>query len=266
MQFLKRKNQEQLIDELCNKYNLERFEVLGIIKNAIAEIYGFSNVSISDEGSLIGLVIEGRNKYKIKYYNVSKDKYKSFKDMLSKKLLELSFKKIISYFESIVQSNRNMIYGRVKDIKDGNVRFKLYNVHNKEIKNFVAELPISEKHFFSNEYHQKLYTYEDEGFLFFVPKRFKVIQKNGIFKVKVVRVHEQVIRHKINSIFKELKEKLGKSYGYNKCIIDLKKKRITLFVRMFFSDKIQAFFKEELGELDDFEIIYINEYKKRGDG
>jgi hypothetical protein len=258
---LGKENIQVLIDELCCKYNLESFEIRDIIKTAIIKTYNFINVSISEDGYLLGLKNNDTSYYEIQYYNMSKKKYNQFKELLEKQLLSYSLEKIKKYFFSIVKTNHNILYARPARITKEQVEFKFFNRNQKEIKNFYALLDIRSENFFGNEFKQELFKYEDEGFLFYIPKREKIIQDNGRFRVKIIRVHEQIIRHKINSIFNKLKN-LGNTYGYTKCIIDLKRRRITLFINMFFSKKIQDFFKEELQEIDNFEIVYINSKKK----
>jgi hypothetical protein len=231
-----------------------------IIKKAVSKTYGFLDVSLSQTGYFIGLS-DKQGYYKTEYYIMSNEKHKLFKRLLNEQLMQFSLNKIKTFFLGILKANKNILFGHpVKITKDNKVEFEFYNKNNKKINNFFAQVEIKPNNFFSNEFKEELFKYDSEGFLFYIPKREKIKQKNGRFEVKAIRVHEQVVRHKINSIFNKLKE-LGKSYGYNKCIIDLKRKRVTLFVKMYFSKKIQDFFKEELAELDDFEIIYINDTK-----
>lgn len=74
--------------------------------------------------------------------------------------------------------------------------------------------------------------------MLYIPKREKIKMSNGIFKVNAFRKHPEIIRLKLNSLFKEIKETLGKAYGYEKLLINLKEKNNNNFKSFLFrSDK-----------------------------
>lgn len=264
MTFLEKEQYKLLIDELFDKYYIESFEVRNIINIALSKTYNCQTVSLSDEGYIIGLfLMDMSKKYQLKYFNISQQKYQKFLKILNEELMNCSLKKVQKIFRSIVSGNNGFIYAQPCKVKNNQVEFRFYNKNKKEIKNFYTELQVSERNFFKQEFLEKRYLYENEGFLFYVPKREKIKEYNGRFKVKVIRVHEQVVRHKLNTIFKKIKHNLGKSYGYEKCYIDLKNKKITLFINTLISNEIKQFITSELLELDSFELILIAKFKKK---
>lgn len=248
--YFKEEEFTSLVTELSEKYTLEEYDAKDAINKAISKIYGFERVSISKEGAIVG-IISNKNSavYELKHYNVSKTKYKEFLDVLDNELYLKSIEKIQSKFQDIIKNSKNIVYGKLKEKKEKTLIFKLFNKNSLEIKNFYIE--IKQKDLFANESCT-----QGKGFLFHVPKREKIEVNNGIFKIKAVRKHNEIIRHIVNNTFREIKKTLGRSCGYKKCFIDIKSKRITLLLSAYLSPAVKEFLENKLRELDNFKVIY----------
>lgn len=247
------------IGELSKKYSINEIEVNDCINKALSECYGYERVTFNKDGSLTGLLKE-ENKNVIKHHNISKKIYGQFQKKLTEQFFIKSFSKIEKKFKQLIKTNENIFYGKVTEEGPTEIKLALYDKKGNKINNFFVYIKKKSKFIFKNELLNKRYVL-DEGMLIYIPKREKIEQKNGIFVTNAIRKHPEIIRLKINSLFKELKENLGKSYGYEKVLINLKEKRITIITNLFFSDVVRNFLKKELLEIDDFELIFIN---KRG--
>lgn len=252
---------EKLISELSIKYLIEEYEVKAIINNSLSEVYQLEGVSLDlKKGTLLGINKEKpTDSFDLKYFNISNKKYNAFLKLLNNKLFELSSDRLSDKFKNLLAKSNNILYGRVEEVKDNRVKLSLYNRRNNKINNFILFLKVSE--FFDNEILNRNYANLGKGFLLHVSERIKPKHKNGFFHITGTRKHPEIVRYYINNIFGKIKENLGKSYGYEKCIIDIKNKKITLILNLYFSNTVKKYFEEQLEELDKFKIIYINSKK-----
>lgn len=248
----------KLISDLAEKYTLEVFEAREVVMNSLAKAYNFTNVSISNRGTITGVTINKKSKFlDLKYYNISRKKYNLFLKNLDDELILKSTSKIEKKFLQLIKSANNILYGKVYELDGPIIKFKLYNKSGHELKNFFAD--VNRSNLLKKDIQELK---KEKGFLLYIPKREKIQEKNGIFSTKAIRNHNEIVRYFVNSIFKDIKETLGKSYGYSKCVINLNEKTITLFLNLYFSKPVQEYFEDSLRELDDFKVIYINKYKK----
>lgn len=259
MQFNNYFNPEKLsllIEELSKKYNINDIDVSDCINKALSECYGYERVVFNKDGSITGLLKEnGRNV--IKHHNISKKIYNTFQKKLSEQFYSKSFQRIEKKFKSLINLNESIFYGKVVEVNNTEIKLSLYDKTGKKINNFYAIIKKKSNYIFKNELINKRYDL-DKGLLLYIPKREKIEMRNGIFKVNAFRKHPEIIRLKLNSLFKEIKETLGKAYGYEKLLINLKQKKITIISNLFFSDVVKNFLIEELEEIDEFKIIFIN--------
>lgn len=262
MQFNNYFNQEKLsllIEELSKKYNINDIDVSDCINKALSECYGYERVVFNKDGSITGL-LKDKGKHVIKHHNISKKIYNTFQKKLSEQFYSKSFQRIEKKFKSLIRINENIFYGKIVEVNNTELKLSLYDKTGKKINNFYALIKKKSNFIFKNELIKKRYEL-DKGMLIYIPNREKIEMKNGIFKVNALRKHPEIIRLKLNSLFKEIKETLGKAYGYEKLLINLKQKKITIISNLFFSDVVKNFLIEELEEIDEFKIIFIN---KRG--
>ena len=248
-----------LIFELSKKYSLETYEVKDSISSTVAKVYGFERAVVTSKGSIIGLNKTSSHSFDLKHYNLSKVKHKQFLNELEQSLHEKTSKIIKNKISKIISFGNYILYGKIKEEKGNLLKFKLFNKNGQEIKNFYAF--INKDEFFTNEINKK--DFLEKGYLLYIPKREKLNIKNGILSIKAIRKHNEIIRYIINNRFKDIKSKLGASYGYDKCIIDIKSKKIILFLKLFFSKPVKEYFEEALAEYEDFKIIYINNFNKK---
>jgi hypothetical protein len=254
--FFKQDELSILINELSKKYNINDIEVNDCINKALAECYGYERVTFNKDGSILGLKKE-LNSNVIKHHNISKKIYNSFQKKLSEHFYNKSFEKIEKKFKTLIITNQNIFYGKIVETGPTELKLSLYDKTGNRINNFFVTIIKKSKNIFKNELLNCRYDL-DEGMLIYIPKREKIIEKSGIFSVKAVRKHPEIIRLKINSLFKEIKEKLGKSYGYEKVLINLKNKQIVIVSKLYFSEVVKNFLTEELQKIDEFKLIFIN--------
>lgn len=259
MQFNNYFNQEKLsllIEELSKKYNINDIEVSDCINKALSECYGYERVVFNKDGSITGLLKE-KGKHVIKHHNISKKIYNTFQKKLSEQFYSKSFQRIEKKFKSLINMNESIFYGKIVEVNSTEIKLSLYDKTGKKINNFYAIIKKKSNYIFKKELINKRYDLE-KGLLLYIPKREKIKMSNGIFKVNAFRKHPEIIRLKLNSLFKEIKETLGKAYGYEKLLINLKEKKITIISNLFFSEVIKNFLIEELEVIDEFKIIFIN--------
>jgi hypothetical protein len=257
---LKKEEYNSLINELSNKYSLETYEIQDSITKTISKIYGFENAVVNTNGSIIGIVKTKSYDFELQHYNISKAKHKQFLNLLEQELYIKTSTFIKNKISRIIKMSNQILYGKIKEENGNLLKFKLFNKNGQEINNFFAE--INKKDFFTNEIKQELFKEQNRGFLLYIPKREKISLENGILSIKAIRKHSEIVRYIINNRLKSIKEKLGESYGYDKCIINIKTKTITLFLKLYFSNAVKEYFEESLKEYEDFKIVYINNFKK----
>jgi len=261
-QFFKSDDFLSLIDELSQKYNVEDSVAQECIIKSLSDAYGYERLIINEDGSILGLNSKNKtSSFDLKHHNISKDVYKQFQINLSNEFYSQSFLNIENRFKELIKNSQSIFYGKVHDCNEQEITFKLFDSNTKELKNFYAIVKNDKKFLFSKERVNDFYEQSEKGMLLYIPQREKIVQSNGIFYIKAVRKHEKIIRYKINTVFKKLRDAVGISYGYKRCFIDTKQNKITLFLGLFFSPAAQEFFEKELCELEDFNLIYINDFK-----
>lgn len=259
--FFNRDKLDILIKELSAKYSIDEIEVNDCINKALSESYGYERVVFNKDGSITALKKQGSFKNEIKHHNISKKIYKVFQNKLSSMFYQKSFQKIENKFKSLAKANENILYGKIIEVNNEEIKLNIYDKANIKINNFYVSVKKKSKYIFKNELHNDKYDI-NEGMLIYIPERQKIEEKNGKFYISASRKHPEIIRLKINSYFKEIKSKLGKSYGYEKILINLKEKKITIITKLNFSQVVRNYLQNKLIEIDDFELIFIN--NKRG--
>ncbi len=250
-----------LIKELSLKYNIDEIEVNDCINRALSESYGYERVVFNKDGSITALKKQDKFQNEIKHHNISKKIYKVFQNKLSNMFYKKSFEKIESKFKILVKKNNNILYGKIIEVNNEEIKLNLFDKDNNKINNFFVSVKKKSKYIFKNELYNDKYDI-NEGMLIYIPERQKIEENHGKFFIAATRKHPEIIRLKINSFFKEIKSKLGKSYGYEKVFINLKEKKITIISKLNFSEVVRKFLKDKLIEIDDFELTFIN--NKRG--
>lgn len=260
--FFKSEELLSLIEELSSKYNIDKIDANECVISSLSKAYGYKRVVVNPDGSITGLKQESKKEdFKLTHHNISKKIYKKFQEELSKEFYRKSFEKIENKFSNLVKNNNQIMYGRVQEYSEEEIVFKLFDTNGNQIKNFLAVVPNNKKFLFENEVNNNFYKQSEKGMLLYIPKREKIIQTNGIFKIKAVRRHEIIIRHHINTVFRKLKDILGVGYGYKKCFINLKEKKITIFLNLFFSPSAQEYFENKIKEVDNLNFVYVNAFK-----
>lgn len=246
-----------LIKELSLKYNIDEIEVNDCINRALSESYGYERVVFNKDGSITALKKQDKFQNEIKHHNISKKIYKVFQNKLSNMFYKKSFEKIESKFKILVKKNNNILYGKIIEVNNEEIKLNLFDKDNNKINNFFVSVKKKSKYIFKNELYNDKYDI-NEGMLIYIPERQKIEENHGKFFIAATRKHPEIVRLKINSFFKEIKSKLGKSYGYEKVFINLKEKKITIISKLNFSEVVRKFLKDKLIEIDDFELTFIN--------
>lgn len=259
--FFSKENISELLTELSQKFNIEEHEVNDCITSSLAKAYKYERVMFNEDGSITGVKRTEKNTFNLIHHNISRKIYKQFEKILHNEFYTKSFLKIELRFTKLIDESNNIFFGKVIDTNEKEVVFELYDSSNNKLKNFYGVLAISKNKIFTNELNNGLYNQKEKGLLLYIPKREKIIQKNGKFFIKCIRKHPDIIRFLLNNIFKDIKKKLGFSYSYNKCFINLRNKKITLFTNISFSDVVIEYINKRLNMLDYFDVTYINAKK-----
>lgn len=257
-EFFNKEKISELLTELSQKFNIDENEVNECIVTSLAKAYKYERITFNADGSITGVKKTDKNSFTLIHHNISRKIYKQFEKILHNEFYNKSFLKIEKRFDKLILESHNIFFGKCYENNDNNVVFELYDSNNTKLKNFYAVLNLDKNKIFSNEFNNGLYNQKEKGLLLYIPKREKISQVNGKFYIKSIRRHPDIIRFLLNNIFKDIKSKLGGTYSYNKCFINLRLKKITLFTNVSFSDVVREFINKRLSILEDFEVTYIN--------
>lgn len=256
--FFSSNNLDKLVHELSSKYSINNNEVMECINKALSKSYNYDRVVFNKDGSITGMK-KVKNTNVIKHHNISKKIYKNFQNNIHNEFYQSSFKKIEKQLSKLIIKSNNIFFGKIVETNNESFKLALYDRNSTQLKNFYAIIQKKSNSIFKNELYNKKYEELDTGLLIYIPKREKIKIEEGRFFIKAIRKHETLVRYKINNIFKELNRVLENTYSYKKCFINLKKKTITFFTNIRFSEVAMNFINKELLKIDDFKITYIKD-------